>query len=105
MAEKRQATRQHRRLKLRYGSDSLLKLAFTEDVSATGMFIKTSTVMKPGSLITIELYAIDGTTILLKGLVMWGKKVSYELISQIKKAGMGIKIVEKVSGEDSYQRL
>ncbi len=76
MSEKRRATRQRRRLKLRYGSDSLLKLAFTEDISETGMLIKTSTVMKPGSLITIELYATDATIISLRGLVMWGEESS-----------------------------
>ncbi len=104
MAEKRALKRYLRRLKVRYGVDKPTKLAFTEDICATGMFIRTYDVIKPGSTIYIEVYLSDDCKVLLKGLVKWIKKLPPAMVGQAKKAGMGVHIVEILSGAEGAWR-
>ena len=101
MAEKRYLKRYLKRLKVRYGLEQPVKLAFTEDISTTGIFIRTYDVLKPGSVILVEIYLSDDTKIMFKGRVMWEKKLPPALVGQAKKAGMGIKIVEFLSDGES----
>ena len=97
MAEKRYLKRYLKRLKVRYGLEQAVKLAFTEDISTTGIFIRTYDVLKLGSVILVEIYLSDDTKIMCKGRVMWEKKLPPAMVGQVKKAGMGIKIVEFLS--------
>jgi len=101
MAEKRYLKRYLKRLKVRYGLEQPVKLAFTEDISTTGIFIRTYDVIKPGIVILVEIYLSDDTKIMFKGRVMWEKKLPPALVGQAKKAGMGIKIVEFLSDGES----
>ena len=101
MAEKRYLKRYLKRLKVRYGLEQPVKLAFTEDISTTGIFIRTYDVIKPGSVILVEIYLSDDNKIMFKGRVMWEKKLPPALVGQAKKAGMGIKIVEFLSDGES----
>jgi Tfp pilus assembly protein PilZ len=101
MAEKRYLKRYLKRLKVRYGLEQAVKLAFTEDISTTGIFIRTYDVLKPGSVILVEIYLPDDTKIMFKGRVMWEKKLPPALVGQVKKTGMGIKIVEFLSDGES----
>jgi len=106
MAEKRYLKRYLKRLKVRYGLEQPVKLAFTEDISTTGIFIRTYDVIKPGSVILVEIYFSDDTKIMFKGRVMWEKKLPPALVGQAKKAGMGIKIVEFLSeGESVWRKI
>ena len=98
MSEKRYFKRHLKRLKVRYGPKQPIKLAFTEDITASGMFIRTHDVMKPGSIIFIEVYLSEDTKIMLKGRVMWAKKLPLAMVGQVRKAGIGIKIIEILSG-------
>ena len=94
MAEKRFIKRYLKRLKVRYGVEQPVKLAFTEDITDAGMFIRTHDVIKPGSVIVVEVCLSEETKITLKGRVMWEKKLPPAMVGQVKKAGMGIKILE-----------
>ena len=75
MPEKRRLKRYLKRLKIRYGIERPVKLAFTEDVSMTGMFVRTYDVVKPGTVMVVEVYLSDDIKIMLKGTVMWAKKL------------------------------
>jgi len=105
MADKRRSARYRKRLKLRFGVEHPSRLAFTDEVSLTGMSIRTQNVLPPGSMIVIELHLPDNTAILLKGHVMWGKSVPGPLVQQVKKAGMGIRILEILSGGEKFYQL
>jgi hypothetical protein len=105
MADKRKAHRFRKRLKLRFGIDKPSWLAFSDEVSLTGMSIRTQNVLPPGSMVVIELYASDDTAILLKGRVMWGKRVPAALVQQVKKAGMGIQILQILDGGEKFYQL
>lgn len=105
MANKRKTERFLKRLKLRFGIEKPTWLAFSDEVSLTGMSIRTQNVLPPGSMVVIELYTSDDTAILLKGSVMWGKRVPAPLVQQVKKAGMGIRILEILSGGEKFYQL
>ncbi len=105
MAEKRGFKRLRRRLSLRFGTDNLTRIAFTEDVNDRGMFIKTTNICPVGSRIVIELSLPDGKKVCLTGSVRWSKKVPPTMIHLVRKAGMGIKILLFTSGEEEFRHF
>jgi Tfp pilus assembly protein PilZ len=105
MAEKRIINRVRRRLALRFGNDTPVRMAFTEDVTDYGMFIKTTNLYRPGTQIAIELILPDERKVNLIGMVRWSKKVPPNMIHLVKKAGMGVKILRFVDGEDTFMQF
>ena len=105
MAEKRSKNRFRKRLSLRFGSVEATRLAFTEDISYEGLFIRTTNICQPGSEITIEITLADGSAVRMLGRVRWAKKVPPQLMNAIRKAGMGILITRFIAGEELYLKL
>ena len=105
MADKRIVRRLKKRIALRFGSDEPSRLAFTEDISVDGLFIKTTNISRPGSLIRVVMELDDGTVVELDGRVMWAKKVPPQMIHLVRKSGMGVRIVRFVSGAEAYGSL
>lgn len=105
MGNKRSVNRLRRRLSLRFGVDSPVRLAFTEDVTAHGMFIKTTNLYPPGTRIAIELILPDEKRVLLTGMIRWSKKVPPQMIHLVRKAGIGVKILTFQSGEEDFRQF
>ena len=105
MADKRIIRRFKKRIPLRFGSDEPSRLAFTEDISVDGLFIKTTNVSRPGSLIRVVMELEGGAVVELDGRVMWAKKVPPQMIHLVRKSGMGVRIVRFVSGAEAYGNL
>lgn len=105
MAEKRIIKRVRRRLSLRFGQDKPVRMAFTEDVTDDGMFIKTTNLYRPGTQIAIEIILPDERKVNLIGMVRWTKKVPPNMIHLVKKAGMGVKILRFVDGEENFMQF
>jgi Tfp pilus assembly protein PilZ len=105
MAEKRIIKRVRRRLSLRFGHDKPVRMAFTEDVTDDGIFIKTTNLYKPGTQVTIELILPDEVKVTLIGMVRWSKKVPPNMIHLVRKAGLGVKILHFVTGEEDFMRF
>ncbi len=101
MAEKRKLPRLQKRLKLRYGVSQATSLAFTEDFSEFGLFIRAVNVMVPGVHLLVELFMPDNTPITFEGRVMWGRRVPGSLI-HLSKGGMGVMITKFLTGEEKY---
>jgi Tfp pilus assembly protein PilZ len=80
-------------------------MAFTEDVTDDGMFIKTTNLYRPGTRIAIELILPDETKVTITGMVIWSKKVPPNMIHLVKKAGLGVKILHFVAGEQDFMRF
>lgn len=99
MPEKRDSIRFRKRLRLRFGKETPSTLAYTEDVSLSGVFIKTPNVLQPRSPIAIELEFPDGGTVAMEGVVMWAKRVPLSLLHKINKSGMGVRIMRMANGE------
>ena len=105
MAEKRDIIRLRKRLTLRFGMEQPARMAFTEDISPEGMFIKTTNICPPGTRIKIDLTAQSGEVLAMEALVMWAKKVPPQMIHLVKKCGMGVKFTRIEAGEEAFARL
>lgn len=88
--EKRDRSRQEKRLFVKFGKVSPEKIGFTGDLSLQGIFIKTNSVFNPGTSLKIELTLPDSKILQLQGKVMWAKKVPPNLHRFTKKSGMGV---------------
>jgi hypothetical protein len=101
MADKRELSRLKKRLSVRFGIDEASRVAFTEDISITGMFIKTANICPPNTRIKIE-FEIADNKVELVARVMWAKKVPQNLFHLVKKSGMGVRFLRFESGEDHF---
>lgn len=102
MSDKREIRRIRKRITIRFGIDEAIRVAFTEDVSMTGMFIKTPNIAPPNSKILIEFILPSGTKVELVARVMWAKKVPQNLFHLVKKSGMGVRFLRFHSGENAF---
>lgn len=75
--------RQRKRIPLRYGIDTPGKIAFTDDISHEGLFIRTALALKPGTRLIVELTPPEGT-IHLQAEVRWAKKVPSQMLHKLK---------------------
>jgi hypothetical protein len=105
MAEKRNIVRLKKRLSLKFGSDAPTKVAFTEDLSQNGLFVKTVAPAPPGTRLMIELTLPEGDIVLIEGMSRWRKSAPPQVIHLVNKKGMGIKILRFISGEEHYRRV
>ena len=101
VANKRDIVRHKKRLTVRFGMDEANRVAFTEDVSSTGMFIKTPNICPPNTKIRIE-FEVGDNKVALEGRVMWAKKVPQNLFHLVKKSGMGIRFLKFFVGEADF---
>ncbi len=104
MAEKRDISRHKKRLSIRFAVDGTNRIAFTEDISNTGMFIKTPNIAPPNTKFIIELTLPNDKKIEIEARVMWAKKVPQNLFHLAKKSGMGVRFLRFISGEELFQR-
>lgn len=102
MADKRDIRRIKKRISIRFGLDDAARVAFTEDISMTGMFIKTPNIIPPNSKILIEFDLPDGARVVVDARVMWAKKVPANLFHLVKKSGMGVRFMHFYSGEEAF---
>ena len=105
MVDKRRKGRVKKRLRVLYGAEIPSKVGFTSDVSATGLCIKSFIVYNPGEHILMEIELADNVVVRLEGRVHWARKVPPNLIRKVKHAGMGVKIVNFLSGREAYLNL
>jgi hypothetical protein len=104
MADKRDIRRVRKRLSVRFGTeDAAGRVAFSEDISRTGMFIKTANIYPPNTRIKLDL-DLSGNSVQVEARVMWAKKVPQNLFHLVKKSGMGVRFLKIVSGEEHLNR-
>jgi len=102
MAEKRDIKRHKKRITVRFGIDDASRVAFTEDISLTGMFIKTPNIVPPNTKIRIVLELSNNRNVEIEARVMWAKKVPQNLFHLVKKSGMGVRFLRFHTGEDVF---
>ena len=103
MAEKRKLKRLQKRLKLRYGVGSATSLAFTEDFTESGIFIRAVNVLLPGMPLRIDLYMPDNDKVSFDARIVWSRRVPGSLIHLTRKSGMGAIITKFLENEDKYR--
>jgi hypothetical protein len=99
--DKRDIVRYKKRLKVQFGIEEPNRVAFTEDVSSTGMFIRTPNIFPPNTKIRIE-FEHANNKVVIEARVMWAKKVPQNLFHLVKKSGMGVRFLRFHSGEDHF---
>lgn len=102
MADKRALQRVRKRLPLRFGNAEPVRLAFTEDISRRGLFIKTVNLYPPGTKIVVDVQLPGEKLVRISGSIRWTKKVPANMIHKVNKCGMGVKIHEFLSGEEAF---
>ena len=102
MAEKRDITRKRKRVKVRFGIDEPRKVAFSDDISVDGIFIKTASPEKPGLILNIEITLPDEALVLCRGRIHWAKRVPPNMLRLVGKGGMGVRILSYSQGEQAY---
>jgi hypothetical protein len=105
MPEKRNILRLKKRLSIKIGTEAPAKVAFTEDLSLDGLFIKTVSPSPPGTRLKIEITLPDGNIVLMDGISRWRKSAPAQVIHLVNKKGMGVKILKFISGEDHYRNF
>jgi hypothetical protein len=103
MLDNRWKKRQRKRIPLRYGTDAPTKIAFTDDITREGLFIRTALAINPGTRLKVEMSPSEGT-ILLDAEVRWAKKIPPNMLHKLK-GGMGLKIVAFHAGEEIYRQI
>ena len=102
--DKRRHARFRKRLTLKFGIDDLSRIGFTEDISDTGIFIRSATPLPPNTILTVEIKTLKNEHIRLKGRIMWARKVPLNMMHRIK-GGMGLRITEFIENEEIYHLL
>jgi len=102
MPELRKIDRKRKRLKMRFGLEVPQRMAFSEDISARGVFLTTGQPERPGSKLRLEMTLPDESRVIAVGRVRWAKKVPANLIHVAKKAGMGILLTGFEQGEQHF---
>lgn len=102
MADKRDIRRIKQRTTIHFGLGDFSRLAFTEDISMHGMFIKTPNVAPVNSIVKIRFTLPDSSIVELEGRVTWARKVPQNLFHLAKKCGMGVRFLHFITGEDAF---
>ena len=103
MAEKRKIMRLQKRLKLRYGVNNATSVAFTEDFSEAGVFIRGVNVISPGSTLKVELFLPGDDPVFFEARIIWGRRIPGSIIHLSKKSGMGVIITRFLTNEEKYR--
>lgn len=103
MADKRNLNRFKKRLPVRFGAGAPTKLAFSEDLSTHGIFIRTAATWPSGTTLQVEMTLPDDEYVFFEGVVCWSKKYPPQLINKVQKAGLGLRIVKFIAGQAAYQ--
>jgi hypothetical protein len=99
--DKQYIVRLKKRLTVHFGIEETSRVAFTENVSLTGMFIRTPNIYPPNTRIKIE-FDLANNKVELEARVMWAKKVPQNLFHLVKKCGMGVRFLRFHSGEGQF---
>ncbi len=102
MSEKRHTPRYHHRMSVRYGEESCNRIAFADNFTEEGIFLRTAMVQVPGSAIQLTMNIPTGDVIAL-GRVAWARRIPPHMLRLVKNAGMGIRILKFLDGEDRFR--
>lgn len=89
---KRNNRRHRKRLMLRFGEGKAEKTGFTRNISATGLFIHTNSVVKPGTTIQVQIHFPD-RVVSHWARVAWAKQAPPQL-AHVVECGMGVRFID-----------
>jgi hypothetical protein len=81
--------RHRKRVKVRFGTEGPEKIAFTTNLSEHGLLLQTNYIHPPGTMLQVEVHALDYPAFTLLGRVVWVKRMPPRL-QQVKPSTMGL---------------
>ncbi len=81
--------RHRKRVKVRFGPEGPEKIAFTTNLSEHGLLLQTNHLHQPGTMLQVEVDALDYPMFALLGRVVWVKRVPVRL-QQVRPSTMGL---------------
>ena len=81
--------RHRKRVKVRFGPEAPEKIAFTTNLSEHGLLLQTNHLHQPGTMLQVEVDALDYPTFTLLGRVVWVRRVPVRL-QQVRPSTMGL---------------
>lgn len=97
---KRVTTRERKRLMVRFGVSKPERTGFTKNISETGLFINTNQVLRPGTMLAVEVHFSD-RTFSHWARVVWAKQVPAQL-AHVVECGMGIRFMDPAPDWGEY---
>ncbi len=93
------------RLGVRFGQNDLANIGFTEDISATGIFLKSAKTFPVNAEIRVILTTDDDHEVRFFGVVKFSKQVAPNLVWADPNAGMGVEIQRFVAGREYFDDM
>ena len=103
MSDKRYKPRHHKRLAVRFGEQKCERMAFADNFTEDGLFLRTTTVLPPGTRLKLCLTTPVGD-ILAEGTVAWARRFPPQMLRLVKNAGMGIHITGFANGAEDFEK-
>lgn len=101
-ASQRNDPRYRGRVPVRFGvSEEANRLAFTSDVSPTGIHVLTGSPVQPGQSVKLELTFPDGQVLSTTGVVRWAKRSPMHMARRVH-AGFGVEFTSVPEAWYSY---
>ncbi|MBI3606411.1 MAG: pilus assembly protein PilZ [Nitrospirae bacterium] len=91
--EKQKQVRRTKRIEVRFGVNHPSQLGFTIDVSEAGLFVKTTAIYPAKTLRVLEMRLPDREGFSLRGYVTWAMRIPPALARHLRKAEMGIELI------------
>ena len=89
---KRAQPRRRKRLMVRFGEQRPERTAFTKNISEHGLFILTSALVKPGTMIQVQIHFPD-RVVSHWARVAWAKQAPPQL-AHVVECGIGVRFVD-----------
>ncbi|HEY6066467.1 MAG TPA: PilZ domain-containing protein [Thermoanaerobaculia bacterium] len=102
MPEKRFSTRRKRRYLVEWLSDEILCTGFTEDISPTGIFVRSAYIPRVGTVLTLQLQLPTGEKLRVRGRVIRTHRLPQQMRSVLP-SGFAIRLSE--APEEYFQLL
>lgn len=102
MAQKRFSTRRKRRYLVSWITDDVLCTGFTEDVSPTGIFVRSAYIPSVGAVVTLQLLLPSGEKLKVRGRVVRSHRLPQHMRSVLP-SGFAIRLSD--APEEYFQLL
>ena len=102
MKEKRFSTRRKRRYLVEWIAEEIVCTGFTEDISATGIFVRSAFIPRVGTVLALQLLVPAGGKLKVRGRVVRSHRVPQQMRS-VHPSGFAIRLSE--APEEYFQLL
>jgi len=101
LMEKRKSPRINKRLEIKFQTATDYT-AITNDLSETGLFIRTNKAINPGTIIDLKLNLPNAQELFLTGKIIRNIKALPGIFNPLKSSGLGVQLIDPPDSYISY---